>query len=462
MDPSELLARATALLITANDIVWGWPTIVLLAGTGLWLTFTLRGLQFRQLIPAIRLVVGLDREEDDSTAEAEDGDISNFQALMTALSATVGTGNIAGVATAISIGGPGALFWMWVMGLIGMATKFSEALLAVEYRITDENGKMSGGPMYYLSRGLGWKSLGSFFAVCTVGASLLGIGNLVQSNTIAHALKTTFGVPEMWTAALLMLTIGLVLLGGIESIGRVAGLVVPTMIVVYVATTLVVLITHAAQLPAAIALVFEEAFTPTGASGGFAGAGVLMGLRMGVARGLFSNESGLGSAPIAAAAARTKHPVHQALFSMTQTFIDTVVICSMTGLALIVTDQWHSGRTGADLTSEAFGVAIPGGRAIVSLSLVLFAWTTMLGWSYYGEKSMEYLAGVRAIPPFRIAFVLCVGIGAIVGLDAVWMLGDILNALMAFPNLLALLALSPVIVRLTREYFERSRPPGQD
>ena len=451
-----LMERVSEWLATLSAIVWGWPTIVLIAGTGIWLTAVLRGVQFTRLATALGMVLGVTRQDEQSDDDGE-GDISNFQALMTALSATVGTGNIAGVATAIVLGGPGALFWMWVMGLVGMATKFSEAVLAVEYRITDDNGRRAGGPMYYLSRGLEWRFLAGFFAVCTVAASLLGIGNMVQSNTIAHALQTTFDVPETWTGIILMVSIGMVLLGGIESIGKVASLIVPTMILLYVSATLFVLITHASELPAAIALVVEKAFEPTSAMGGFAGASVLMSVRMGLARGMFSNESGLGSAPIAAAAARTKHPVHQALFSMTQTFIDTVVICTMTGLVLIVTDQWHVGRTGADLTSEAFGVAMPGGRMIVSVALVLFAWTTMLGWSYYGEKCIEYLAGPRAIRPYRVVFVLCVGLGALVEVDAVWLLGDIFTALMAFPNLLALLALSPVVVRLTKEYLGRSK-----
>jgi AGCS family alanine or glycine:cation symporter len=432
-----------------HGLVWGWPTMILLAAVGVWLTVRLRGLQLRRLGLALGMVLGRGGEPPSG----EEGDISNFQALMTALSATVGTGNIAGVATAIAAGGPGAMFWMWMMGLIGMATKYAEAVLAVHYRVRDGFGTQSGGPMYYLERGLKWRFAGLVFAFFTAVASLAGIGNMVQSNSIADAMESSFSVPPWITALGLMLATGLVLVGGIQGIGRVAGIVVPTMILAYVGAALFILLQFAGEIPAAFALIFEEAFTDTAATGGFVGASVTMGIRMGISRGLFSNESGLGSAPIAAAAAKTRHPVQQALFSMTQTFIDTLMVCTLTGLALIVTGEWSSGTTGAPLTAQAFGSAMPGGAEMVAIGLLFFAWTTMLGWSYYGEKSTEYLIGEKAVKAYRVLFVLLVGVGAVVEADLVWTLGDICNALMALPNLLGLLALTPVVVMLTHNYF---------
>jgi AGCS family alanine or glycine:cation symporter len=445
----EFLARLAEVLGWVNDLVWGWPTMVLLAGVGVWLTIRLRGLQFRQLPKALGMVLGRGAEKPTG----EEGDISNFQALMTALSATVGTGNIAGVASAIAVGGPGAMFWMWMMGLVGMATKYAEAVLAVHYRVRDGFGTMSGGPMYYLERGLRWRVAGLFFAFFTAVSSLAGIGNMVQSNSIADALSATFSVPTWITAIVLMIATGLVLVGGIQGIGRVAGVVVPTMIIGYVVAALFILVTYADAVPAAFALIFEEAFTDSAATGGFVGASVTMGIRMGVSRGLFSNESGLGSAPIAAAAAKTRHPVQQALFSMTQTFIDTIMVCTLTGLVLIVTGAWSNGMSGAPLTSTAFGMGLTGGSQIVTIGLLFFAWTTMLGWSYYGEKSTEYLIGEKAVKAYRVLFVLLVGVGAVIEADLVWTIGDICNALMALPNLLGILGLTPVIVMLTYNYF---------
>jgi AGCS family alanine or glycine:cation symporter len=426
---------------------WGPPMLIFLVGTGLWLTIALRGVQFRKLWFSLYLALVRRREETD-----EPGDITHFQALMTALSATVGTGNIAGVATAIAAGGPGALFWMWVTGLVGMATKYSEAVLAVKYRITDEDGEMSGGPMYYISRGLGWKWLGTLFAVFAAIAAF-GIGNMVQSNSVADAVEATFRVPFYITGVVLMILTAMVVLGGIKSIGRVTGVVVPVMIIFYVAGTLVILVMYAAKIPDALALVVSQAFSPTAAVGGFAGATVMLAIRMGVSRGVFSNESGLGSAPIAAAAAQTKHPVTQALVSMTQTFIDTIVVCTLTGLVLIVTGAWKSGATGAELTTLAFQEGFDGGKYIVTIGLMLFAYSTILGWCYYGEKSVEYLFSERAVKPYRILFVIFVGIGAVAKLDFVWSLSDTFNGLMAIPNLIGLLALSPVIAKETREYF---------
>jgi AGCS family alanine or glycine:cation symporter len=341
---------------------------------------------------------------------------------------------------------------MWVTGLVGMATKYSEAVLAVKYRITDEDGEMSGGPMYYISRGLGWKWLGTLFAVFAAIAAF-GIGNMVQSNSVADAVEATFRVPFYITGVVLMILTAMVVLGGIKSIGRVTGVVVPVMIIFYVAGTLVILVMYAAKIPDALALVVSQAFSPTAAVGGFAGATVMLAIRMGVSRGVFSNESGLGSAPIAAAAAQTKHPVTQALVSMTQTFIDTIVVCTLTGLVLIVTGAWKSGATGAELTTLAFQEGFDGGKYIVTIGLMLFAYSTILGWCYYGEKSVEYLFSERAVKPYRILFVIFVGIGAVAKLDFVWSLSDTFNGLMAIPNLIGLLALSPVIAKETREYF---------
>ena len=436
-----------------SDFIWGFPLLILLVGTGLWLTIVLRGLQFRKLWHALWLALIKRKEEGD-----QPGDITHFQALMTALSATVGTGNIAGVATAIAAGGPGALFWMWITGLVGMATKYSEAVLAVKYRETDRLGTMSGGPMYYISKGLGWKWLGVLFAIFASVAAF-GIGNMVQSNSVADAIQATFGVPFAFTGVILMVATALVIIGGIKSIGRVTGVLVPFMIVFYMGGALIILLLKIEQLPAALALIFEKAFTPTAATGGFLGASVMLTIRMGVARGVFSNESGLGSAPIAAAAAQTKHPVTQALVSMTQTFIDTIVVCSMTGLVLIVTGTWNSGMNGAELTSVAFQAGLPGmwGDWIVALGLVLFAYSTILGWSYYGEKSIEYLLGERAVKPYRYLFVIFVGVGAILKLEFVWALADLFNGMMAFPNLVGLLFLTPVIYRETRDYFSRKQ-----
>jgi AGCS family alanine or glycine:cation symporter len=428
-------------------ICLGSAHVDFLVGTGLYLTIILRGLQFRKLWYALWLALVKRKEDTD-----EPGDITHFQALMTALSATVGTGNIAGVATAIAAGGPGALFWMWITGLVGMATKYGEAVLAVKYRIKDEAGTMSGGPMYYISIGLGWKWLGMLFAIFASVAAF-GIGNMVQSNSVANAVAATFNVPLYATGIVLMILTAMVVLGGIKSIGRVTEIVVPVMIIFYVCGSLLILLLNFSAIPAAIALVFEEAFTPTAASGGFAGATVMMAIRMGVARGVFSNESGLGSAPIAAAAAQTKHPVAQALVSMTQTFIDTIVVCTMTGLVLILTGAWDSGKTGAELSTVAFSSGVAGGQYIVTIGLILFAYSTILGWCYYGEKSIEYIFGEKAVKPYRFLWVVFVGIGAVAKLDFVWSLSDTFNGLMAIPNLIGLLALSPIIVKETRSYF---------
>lgn len=434
----------------ASDFLWGFPLIILLVGTGFWLTFSLRGIQFTRLGHALYLAL-IKRKEDGD----EPGDITHFQALMTALSATVGTGNIAGVATAIAAGGPGALFWMWITGLVGMATKYSEAVLAVKYREVDEHGTMSGGPMYYISKGLNAKWLGALFAFFAAVAAF-GIGNMVQSNSVADALESSFNIPFWQTGIILTIATAIVIIGGIKSIGRVAGVLVPIMIVFYMGAALIIILMHIGQLPAAFEMIFVQAFTPSAGIGGFLGATVMLTVRMGVARGVFSNESGLGSSPIAAAAAKTKHPVSQALVSMTQTFIDTIVVCTMTGLVLIISGVWNSGDTGASLTTTAFeiGLGSSAGGYIVSIGLVLFAYSTILGWSYYGEKSIEYLLGIKAVKPYRYIFTAFVFVGAMAQLETVWSIADLFNALMAFPNLIGLLILTPVIVKVTKEYFE--------
>ncbi len=436
-----------AIINALGSFAWGPWMLIFLFGTGAYLTLVLRGIQFNKLGYSLWLALVKRKEDSD-----EPGDISHFQALMTALSATVGTGNIAGVATALATGGPGALFWMWLTGLVGMATKYSEAVLAVKYRETDERGEMCGGPMYYISKGLGWKWLGVLFAFFAIMASF-GIGNMVQSNSVADAVQASFNISPKITGLCLMIFTGLVVLGGIKSIGRVTSIIVPTMIVFYVIGSLYIIGSHISEIPAALALIIHSAFTPTAASGGFAGAGVMLAIRMGVARGVFSNESGLGSAPIAAAAAQTRHPVSQALVSMTQTFIDTIIVCSMTGLVLILSGTWNSGSTGAELTTIAFNAEMPYGSYIVTIGLILFAYSTILGWSYYGEKSIEYLFGRKLVTPYRIIFVCMVFIGAQMKIDLAWALSDLFNGLMAIPNLIGLIFLSPVIIKTTRDFF---------
>lgn len=447
----------TRFVEAASGFIWGpFLLIPLLLATGLYLTLRLRGVQFRKLGYSLWMALVVRKEP------GAEGDISHFQALMTALAATVGTGNIVGVATAIALGGPGALFWMWMTGLVGMATKYSEALLSVKYRSTDERGEQAGGPMYYLTAGIPWRplgrSLGVLFALFAAVAAF-GIGNMVQSNSVADALRTSFGVPTWGTGLALAVLAGAVILGGIKSIGRFTGLFVPLMIVLYMLGTGVVIVLHADRVPEAFRLIFAGAFSGTAATGGFAGVAVAQAIRFGVARGIFSNESGLGSAGIAAAAAQTREPARQALVSMTQTFIDTLVVCTFTGLTLITTGAWLSGENGAPLTQLAFREGLPGqwGGWLVAVSLSLFAFSTILGWSYYGEKSVEYLLGVRAVLPYRLLFVAAVFFGAVRSLDFVWTLSDVMNGLMALPNLVGLLLLSGVIAAETRSYFQRHR-----
>jgi AGCS family alanine or glycine:cation symporter len=441
-------------LITAvSDIVWGPPVLILLVGTGIYLTIRLRGVQFSQLGRSLRLALVV-REE-----KGAEGDITHFQALMTSLAATVGTGNIAGVATAIAAGGPGALFWMWVTGLVGMATKYAEAVLAVKYRVVDDRGQMAGGPMYYIERGLGQKWLGMVFAALTAVAAF-GIGNMVQSNSVAHALENSFGVPLVVSGVVIAGATALVILGGITSIARVASFIVPIMILFYMAGGLLVLAINWQTLPDILTFVFRDAFTPAAATGGFLGATVMQGVRYGVARGVFSNEAGLGSGAIAAAAARTRHPVSQALVSMTQTFIDTIVVCSITGFAIIATGAWTSGDSGAVLTTRAFSTGLPGnwGGIIVTVGIALFAYSTLVGWSYYGEKALEYLVGsTRFVTAYRVVWVVAAFAGTVTSLDVVWGISDVFNGAMAVPNLIALVGLSGVVVAETRDYFGTRR-----
>lgn len=435
------------LISTLSGWVWGPPMLTLLVGTGLYLTILLKGMQFRALPHAFRLIF----HKEHSQA----GDISHFAALMTALAATVGIGNIVGVATAITLGGPGAVFWMWMTGLVGMATKYSEAVLAVKYREKGEHG-MRGGPMYYLAKGAGMPWLGTLFAVFTALAAF-GIGNMTQANATARIFETTFHVPVLVTGVVLMVLTALVILGGIRSIGRFTSFLVPFMIGGYVVASLVVLAMNAAEIPHALALIFYHAFNPAAATGGFAGATIAAAMRYGIARGVFSNESGLGSAPIAAAAARTNDPVKQALVSMTQTFIDTLVVCTMTALVILTATSWTHGVGAGELTSASMAETLGGaGAVIVAISTALFAYSTLIGWNYYGEKAVEYLFGPRSIRIYRIFFVAAVIVGATTSLEFVWNFSDLMNGMMAIPNLIGLLLLSRIIKAETERYFKES------
>lgn len=448
------------ILSQVSSFVWGpWLLIPLLLLTGLYLTLRLRALQFRALGHSLWLALVVRKEQGG------EGDISHFQALMTALAATVGTGNIVGVATAIAAGGPGALFWMWVTGLVGMATKYSEAVLSVRYRVTNERGEQSSGPMYYLERGIGGvlgRTLGIAFALFAAVAAF-GIGNMVQSQAVSSAISNVaddmgFSLHPGVIGILLAILAASVILGGIKKIGHFTQVFVPIMIVAYMGGATMILILNHQGIPDAIALIFKDAFTGTAAAGGFLGAGVAEAIRFGVARGIFSNESGLGSAGIVAAAAQTREPVRQALVSMTQTFIDTLVVCSFTGLAIISTGVWQTGLDGSGLTQEAFRTGLPGqwGDLIVAVSLSLFAFSTMIGWAYYGEKSLEYLLGIKAVTPYRLIFVTVIFLGSLGTVNFVWLLSDILNGLMALPNLIGLLLLAGVIVTETQSFFERT------
>ena len=436
---------------TINGIVWGPLMLVLILGTGLYLSLGLKFMPIRMIAEGFILVFKGRKEE------RKEGEISPFNALMTSLSATIGTGNIAGVATAIFMGGPGALFWMWVAALLGMATKYAEAVLAVEYRETDEDGNHVGGPMFYIKNGLGegWKWLGFVFAFFAAIAGF-GIGNTIQANSVSDVLESSFGIPELYSGLILAVLVGLVLIGGIKRIAGLAGRLVPFMATAYLLAGLTILLLNITAIPEALSLIVSSAFTGTAATGGFAGASIWAAMQFGVARGIFSNEAGLGSAPIAHAAAKTDSSVRQGLVAMMGTFIDTIIICSVTGLAIILSGEYISGASGANLSVLAFSKMLPFvGEYVVTFGLLLFAFTTLVAWSFYGEKSVYFIFGQQSIVPFRLLWIFVIPIGSIMDLKFIWLLADTLNALMALPNLIALLLLSPVIFRLTRSYFAK-------
>lgn len=435
-----------------NGVVWGPPMLVLILGVGLYLSIGLKGLTVRRLFYAFSVLCKRGKAGKD---EAESGEIPPYQALTTALSATIGTGNIAGVATALFLGGPGALFWMWVTAVVGMATKYAEAVLAVRYREVDARGNYVGGPMYYIRNGLGkrWAWLGVAFAIFGAVAAF-GIGNTVQVNSIADVIESNFSIPTWVSGLLVMIFAGLVLIGGIKRIGRTTSMLVPFMAGVYLFVGLWVLALNSQAIPGALQLVFTHAFSPIAAQGGFAGAAVWAALRFGVARGVFSNEAGLGSAPIAHAAAQTRDPVRQGLIAMLGTFIDTIIVCSITGLVILTSGVWDSGVSGAGLTSLAFAESFPRtGGVIVAVCLTLFAFSTVIGWSFYGERCAVYLFGVKVIYPYRLLWILVIPIGAMVDLEFIWLVADTFNAMMALPNLIGLALLSPVVFALTRQKF---------
>ena len=443
------------LLQNISDFIWGPPLLILLVGTGVYLTLRLKLLQIFKLPLALKYVFGKDEEENDEGAE---GDVSSFGALCTALSATIGTGNIVGVATAVKAGGPGALFWMWIAAFFGMATKYAEGVLAIKYREVDENGNMAGGPMYYIQNGLGLKWLAKIFAVLGIGVAFFGIGTFGQVKSISDAASITFKVPLILTAVIVTVLVALVTLGGIKRISRVSEKVVPFMAGIYILGAVLVLICNYSAIPEALSIIIRSAFNPQAALGGVAGITVQIALQRGVGRGVFSNEAGLGSAPIAAAAAKTKSPVRQGLISMTGTFFDTIVICTMTGLAIVLTGAYSSPLEGAALTTAAFEAGLPFaviGKYIVNIGLIFFAFTTILGWNYYGERCAEYLLGVKSILPYRIIFIALVAVGPFLSLDLIFIIADIVNGMMAFPNLIGLIGLRKVVIKETEDYFQQ-------
>ena len=444
------------VLNSIDSFVWGPPLLVLLVGTGILLTFRLHLLQLSKLGRAFKLIF---------TARNDgEGDIDSFKALCTALAATVGTGNIVGVATAIKAGGPGALFWMWVAAFFGMATKYAEGVLAVKYREVDDQGNISGGPMYYIKNGLGdkWKPLGALFAIFGVLVAYFGIGTFAQVNSIIDIANITFGVSPYVVGGIITVLVAAITLGGLQSIAKTAEKIIPTMAVLYFLVTVSILVIFADQIPNAVYQIIHDAFTPTAATGGFLGATVMLAMRSGIARGVFSNESGLGSAPIVAAAAKTKWPAEQGLISMTGTFIDTIIICTLTGLVIVVSGAWTGDLNGAALTNSAFLQAYPAwGSMILCIGLTLFAFTTILGWNYYGERCVEYLVGVKGIMPYRVIFIVLVACGAFIKLDVIWVLADIVNGLMAIPNLIALIGLSGVVVAETKKYYAHLKEQEQ-
>ena len=444
------------IIDTMREVIWGPGMLALLLGTGIYLSIGLKGISITKIPYAFKQLF-------KGRKGSGEGEISPFNALMTALSSTVGTGNIVGVATAIALGGPGALFWMWCAAVIGLATKYAEAVLAVHYRETDELGKKVGGPMYYIKNGLGakWKWLGMLFAFFGALAGF-GLANTVQSNAVSQVLESNFSVPTLVSGIVMSALVGIVLLGGIKRIAVVAGKLVPLMAIIYLLATMSILILNAAEVPAAVFLIVDTAFNGAAATGGFVGATIMLALQSGVARGVFSNESGLGSAPIAHAAAETNSPVRQGSIAMLGTFIDTLIICTMTGLVLVVTGVWDGELHGAAMTSAAFSSQLPYGDIILTICIILFGFTTMLGWSYYGERCAEFLVGPKVIVPFRVLWVLGIFLGTQMSLELVWKMSDVLNGMMAIPNLIALVFLAPVVFRLSKEYFAEEEQAESD
>lgn len=438
------MEKITELVCSIAGFMWGWPLLILLLGTHLYLTFRLKFIQ-RHIIKGIKLSF----TQEDKTSP---GEISQFSALTTSLAATVGTGNIIGVATAVSMGGPGAILWVWITGVLGISTKYAEGLLSIKYRQRQKDGSFVGGPMYVLEYGLKNKTLAVFFALFTALASF-GIGSSIQSNSIAAAMNNTFGISEQITAILVSFLAAITMLGGIKSISKVCNTLVPFMVIFYILGCFFILIQGYSTLSDSLFLIVKSAFTGQAAVGGFAGSTIMMAARYGVARGLFSNESGMGSAPIVAAAAQTKNPVRQALVSSTGTFWDTVVVCALTGLVLVNTGVWNSGLQGIQITQKAFESIPYIGSLFLGISIITFTFSTILGWSYYAEKSIEYLFGKKSIIYYRIIYLITVYLGAIFSLDLVWNLGDIFNGLMAIPNLISLIFLSGIIVKETRKYL---------
>ena len=439
-----------SILSAIDSFIWGAPLLILLSGTGLYLTLRLGFIQIRYLPRALGYLFKKDK--------GGKGDVSSFAALCTALAATIGTGNIVGVATAVQAGGPGAIFWMWLVALLGMATKYAECLLAVKYRVRDKNGFMAGGPMYYIERGLGIKWLAKLFALLGVMVAFFGIGTFPQVNAITHAMQDTFNIPVLVTAIIVTLLVGLIILGGVKRIATASSVIVPFMAILYVTTSLVIILLNIEKVPDAISLIIYSAFDPQAALGGVVGFTVMKAIQSGVARGIFSNESGLGSAPIAAAAAQTREPVRQGLISMTGTFLDTIIVCTMTGIVLVLTGAWSNPElAGATVTNYAFaqGLGTSIGATIVTVGLLFFAFTTILGWCYYGERCFVYLVGIRGVKLYRLAYIVLVGLGSFLHLNLIWIIADIVNGLMAFPNLIALIGLRKVVIEETKDYFQR-------
>ncbi|MGE0115527.1 MAG: alanine/glycine:cation symporter family protein [Steroidobacteraceae bacterium] len=440
----------TELLNQLDSIVWGPSMLVLILGTGLYLQIRLRAM------PILMIGQGLRMIWKGRQSDAEHGEVSPFSALMTCLAATIGVGNVVGVATAIAIGGPGAVFWMWMTALAGMATKYAEVVVAVQFRERDEDGRYVGGPMYAIRNGMSvnWKWLGTAFAIFG-GMAGFGIGNMVQANSIADAMQSAFGIEHRFTGIALLLITATVILGGIKRIAAIANWLVPFMALAYLLGGIAILFTHVTVIPHAFKLIFTTAFTGTAATGGFAGAAMIAAIRYGVARGVFANEAGLGTAGIAQAAGASNNVIKSGLVGMMGTFLDTFIICTITGLSIVISGVWTSGKSGAELTQMAFDSAMPGlGHSYVAIILAVFALTTIFGWGYYGERCWQFLLGKWTILPYRILWTIGVFIGATIKMETVWTLADILNALMAIPNLISLLALSPLIVRLTSQHLQ--------